>query len=278
MELRAAVNGTELAYVLHGEGRPLLTMHGGLGLDHTYFRPWLDGLGDVAQLIYYDQRGQGRSQRTASLDHVGHDTWAADAEELCAHLGHERVVLFGHSYGGYLAQDYALKFGERLAGLILCSTGPAFDYPQVVFANAERRGTAEQLAVLQSAMTSTVDDEGFRRAWMTILPMYFKRFDPAIAMEMDRNTRYSGAAFCRGMQKCLPSFNTLSRLNELKCPTLILTGADDWIAPPVEGAERLKAGIANSEVTIFEDSGHFPFIEEPERFKAVVREWLQKLP
>src|SRR5437016_4873387 len=126
MELRAAVNGTELFYALHGDGRPLVTLHGGLGLDHTYFRPWLDALGDAAQLVYYDQRGHGRSQRPP-LDHVGHDTWAADAEELRAHLGHERIVLFGHSYGGYLAQEYALAFGERLAGLILCSTAPAFD-------------------------------------------------------------------------------------------------------------------------------------------------------
>src|SRR5581483_9432978 len=181
------------------------------------------------------------------------------------------------SYGGYLAQDYALRFGDRLAGLILCSTGPAFDYAPVVFSNAQARGTAEQLAVLQSAMTTTVDDEGFRRAWMSILPLYFKRFDPELAMAMDRNTRYSGAAFCRGMQHCLPAFNTIAKLGDIKCPTLILTGADDWIAPPVEGAERLKAGITNAELTIFENSGHFPFIEEAERFQSVVREWLLKL-
>jgi pimeloyl-ACP methyl ester carboxylesterase len=62
----AYLNGTELFYVEVGEGTPCLVMHGGLGFDHTWLHPWLDPLGDVMHLVYYDHRGNGRSGRPPS--------------------------------------------------------------------------------------------------------------------------------------------------------------------------------------------------------------------
>ena len=72
----------------------------------------------------------------------------------------------------------------------------------------------------------------------------------------------------------LPSFNSLGRLHEIAVPTLIISGKEDWIMPPAQGAERLHAGIPNSELVIFENSGHFPFVEEQERFTKLVSEWV----
>ena len=142
--MQAQVNGTTLFYTTHGHGIPTLLMHGGPGLDHTYFRPWLDALGDVAELIYHDHRGNGRSERPSSLDELNHETWVEDADRLRAVLGHERIVVLGHSYGGLLAQEYALAHPERLAGLILCCTAPAMDYQETMIANARARGTSAQ--------------------------------------------------------------------------------------------------------------------------------------
>src|SRR4051794_5275320 len=110
----AQVNGTELYYTTHGHGRPLLVMHGGLGLDHAYFRPWLDALGDVSELIYYDHRGNGKSARPTDWSGVTHATWADDADALREQLGHERITLYGHSYGGFLALEYALRHADHL--------------------------------------------------------------------------------------------------------------------------------------------------------------------
>src|SRR6516162_10743394 len=143
--MQARVNQTELFYTSFGEGRPMFMMHGGLGFDHTYFRPWLDPLGDRVQLIYYDHRGNGRSQRPTSYDGISHDTWTADADALRSYLGDELIILFGHSYGGFLAQEYALRYGQHLRGLILSCTAPALDYPEVTRANAQARGTSEQV-------------------------------------------------------------------------------------------------------------------------------------
>jgi proline iminopeptidase len=272
----AHVNGTDLYYHTHGVGRPVLLMHGGLGLDHAALPPAFDDLGDQATLIYYDHRGNGRSARPASFDDVTHATWVDDA--LRAQLGYERIILFGHSYGGFLAQEYALRYPERLDGLILCCTAPALDYMDVIQANAAARGRPEQLAALGDAFSRPmIGDADFGAIWRALAPLYYKRYDAEASARMDAATVYSGSAWNHVNANCLPFFNVLDRLGEIKTPTLIISGADDWITPPAQGGQRLHAGIPGSELVVFEESGHWPFIEDPERFKQIVREWIAGL-
>jgi proline iminopeptidase len=274
----AQVNGTELYYHTHGQGRPMLLMHGGLGLDHTAMPPTFDALGDEYTLIYYDHRGNGRSARPASFDGITHDTWADDADALRAQLGYDRIIVFGHSYGGFLAQEYALRYGDHLAGLILCCTAPAIDYMDVVQANALARGTPAQLAALTVAFSRPLADETeWRATWRTLMPLYFKHYDPQVGAAMDAATIYSAAAWNHVNANCLPVFNTLARLGEIDVPTLVISGAVDWITPPAQGGERLRAGIPNAELVVFEESGHWPFLEESERFQQVVRDWVSRL-
>jgi len=273
----AAINGTRLFFERLGKGRPMLTMHGGLGLDHTYFRPWLDALAHKVELIYYDHRGNGRSERPASMEGITHQTWVEDADALRAHLGFDRMILFGHSYGGFLAQEHAFRFPDRLAGLILCATAPAFDYVPVIVANAAARGTLDQNAALDKALSGPMTgDDDFRATWMRLLPLYFKRYRPQIGQQIDEKTLYSAAAWNHAFANCLPGFNTLSRLKEIVVPTLVIAGAVDWITPP-EQARRLCAGLPNAQLMIFKESGHMPFIEEQDKFVTAVREWIAKL-
>jgi proline iminopeptidase len=276
--MQAHIDTHTVFYTTLGQGRPMLLMHGGSGLDHTYFRPWLDPLSDQIQLVYYDQFGQGRSTRPQSYEDISMETWADEADALRATLGHERIILFGHSYGGFIAQEYALRHGEHLAGLILCDTAPAVDYPDVIMANAQQRGTPEQVqAVIAGLSAPVADDASWQHLWVTILPLYFKTYDPNVAAALDEATQYSAGAFNQGMGKLLPTFNTLHRLKEITVPTLVLAGRHDWITPPAQGAERLHAGFPNSNLIIFEESGHFPFIEENDKFVTTVREWIRSL-
>src|SRR5512139_2027697 len=97
----AQLNDLQIFFERLGRGQPMLMMHGGPGLDHTIFRPWLDPLGEQVKLIYYDHRGNGRSTRPATMEHVTHETWAVDADMLRSYLGFEKIILFGHSYGGF---------------------------------------------------------------------------------------------------------------------------------------------------------------------------------
>ncbi len=270
----AKVNGTELFYTVHGEGRPMLVMHGGLGVDHTVFRPWLDPLGDRFQLIFYDHRGNGRSERPASLAGVDHGTWAADADALRDHLGHDRIFILGNSYGGVLGQEYALRFGDRLDGLVLVSSLPAWDWGDVVLANVRARGTPEQIDfVVNQAGEPVAGDAELRKIFQLLFPLYFKSYDPRLGAEIDARISYSAAGFNRGFVECLPQLDVLSRLHEIVAPTLVIGGRHDWITPIAESADRLHARIPNSEQVVFEHSGHFPFIEEQERFLSVVGKW-----
>ena len=276
--MQADINGNAVFYTTLGQGRPMLFVHGGPGLDHTYFRPWLDPLSDQFQLIYYDQLGQGCSTRPASYVEIGIDTWADEIDALRAFLGHDRMILFGHSFGSFIAQKYALRHGNHLDGLILCATTPVLDYQDVTMMNAQMRGTAEQVQAVVKLFTEPVaDDAAFRQLWMKILPLYFHPYDPRVGTAMDITTRYSAEAFNQAARNCVPTFNTLSRLSEIAAPTLILAGRHDWIMPPTQGAERIHAAVPSSKVVIFENSGHFPFIEEADPFVATVKDWIASL-
>ncbi len=276
--MRVQINGYEVFYTIEGQGRPMLLMHGGTGLDHTQFRPWLDTLGNTVQLIYYDQRGQGRTDRPESYEEVTIATWSDEADALRQFLGHEKIILFGFSYGGFIAQEYALRHGEHLDGLILCDTAPALDYPDIIIANAQARSTPEQMQMVGRVLSQpAADDEELQQNWMAILPLYFNHYDPQVGAAMDATTQYSAGAFNHGMGICLPTFNTLSRLSEISVPTLVLAGRHDWITPPAQGAERLHAGILNSQTVLFEESGHFPYVEEHDKFVNVVADWISRL-
>lgn len=276
--MQVHINNHEVFYTTNGQGRPMLLMHGGSGLDHTYFRPWLDTLSDQVQLIYYDQLGQGRSTRPQSYEDISMDTWADEADALRAQLGHERIILFGHSFGSFIAQNYALRHGDHLDGLILCDGAPVLDYADVIMANAQSRGTPEQVQAVMEALSAPVaDDASFRQLWVTILPLYFNHYDPKVGAALDEATQYSAEAYNQGMGKLLPTFNVLNQLSEITVPTLVVGGRHDWITPPAQGAERLHAGLPNSKLVIFEESGHFPFIEEHGRFVQTVRDWINSL-
>jgi proline iminopeptidase len=276
--VKATIFDHDIFYTTRGQGPAILTLHGGPGLDHTYFLPWLEPLAEGRQLILYDQLGSGRSERPSTFPAGGLDAWADEADGLRAHLGLERVVLLGHSFGSFTALTYALRHPRRLSGLILCSGAPTLDYPAVTQANATARSTPEQLGIVARMMSvPSASDEEMRRDWNAILPIYFHAFDPAIGKRMDENMIYGAAAYNHGTAQCLPSYNVLTRLGEIGVPTLLLSGRHDWITPPKQGGERLRDGIPGAKIEIFEKSGHFPFIEENERFLATVRAFLDGL-
>ncbi len=267
----ANVNGTSLFYQANGDGPALMLMHGGLGLDHTYFLPWFNQLADVAQVIYYDHRGHGRSERNYESFEYSHQLLAEDAEALRAHLGHEKMILFGHSYGSFLAQEYAIRYPDRLAGLILANSTPVLDYQPAP------SGTDEQLAAFGAAFSGPMEsDEAWGKTWSTIVPMYYKEYDAKIGDAIHASTQYAAAGW-NAVGGMLGTFNTLEQLPKINVPTLVLTGRHDFITPPGPGAERQHDLLPNSELIIFEDSAHFPFIEEEAAFFEAVRAWLGKL-
>jgi proline iminopeptidase len=271
--MNLAVDGAELFYTTHGAGQPIVLMHGGLGPDHSYFRPWLDALGDELRLIYYDHRSGGRSSRLKSFAGITHETLVDDADRLRAHLGYDQIVLLGHSYGGMLALEYALRYPERLAGLILCCTAPAWDYGDEIDRNAAARGIPRALEARERDRDKPIEsDDAMRRHWVDIQPLYFHRIDPKVIAAMDAGMIYSAAAYNLS-EILLADFDLSARLIEITVPTLVIAGRDDWVTTPSQ-ADRMMAALPNARLAMFEESGHYPFVEEHKLFIETVRQWL----
>ena len=255
---------------------PALVLHGGLGWDHSYLTPWLDHFSDILDLVYYDHRGNGRSARPDDWSDVSHHTWVDDAEALRVSLGFDRALLFGHSYGSFLALEYAIRFPDRVAGLVLCSTAPAIDYFETAIANARRRATDAQFMTLMKAMGDAppTTDAELRAHTECVLPIYLHAPDDPLASTLLADVRYSRDAFVHAMANCLPRFDLRNRLHELRVPTLIVSGAEDWLTPPDLGGARVSAAIPAATHLVFPRSGHFAFAEEPSAFQDALRAWL----
>jgi proline iminopeptidase len=267
----AHLNDTELFYVEVGEGLPCLVMHGGLGGDHSALHPWLDPLGDVMHLVYYDHRGNGRSGRPPS-ETITFEQLCADADALREHLGFEEVAVLGYSFGGFVALEYALRYPERISHLILLDTAPTLDYGEEIEANARRKGaTQEQLEALDA---SAEDESESWRLWKLIEPLYFRTFDADLAERVMGKTVISVEAADAG-DAIIEDWDLTPRLGEISTPTLILVGKDDFVCPPSQ-AKIMHEGIPNSELAVFENSGHFTHVEEPEAFFDAVQGWLRR--
>jgi proline iminopeptidase len=266
----AQINGTDLFYRSVGTGWPCFIIHGGLGLDHTYLHPWLDPLGDQLQLIYYDQRGNGRSGRPP-LDTLTFAQFCADVEALRMHLHHERIALLGHSYGGFIALEYARRYPERVSHLILVDTVAAINFDDDIQANLQRiNSPPEILTALASEPTS---DAELQQVMQAIAPLYFHTFDAARAQAAFQHIVWSVAANNRGFE-IMSGYNMLPHLSEIHAPTLCVVGDTDFLAL-VPHVQTLARGLPHAEMIVIERCGHLPFIERPTAFLQAVATWLQ---
>lgn len=265
------VGNTELFLKVEGSGTPILMLHGGLGLDHTYLPPYFNTLSDTYQVIYYDHRGNGRSQQPDDYSTLNFDVLCDDADNLRQHLGLDKIIVIGHSYGGFIAQKYAIKYGQHLKGLVLIDTVPAFDY------QPQPSGTPEQLEAFGAAFSRPMaDNDDWRTTWTTLSQMYFHEYQESVGNALDETTTYVAAAWNQG-SALLGEYNTLDGLPNITAPTLVVSGRHDFVTPPDSGTNRIASLVPNATAHIFENSAHYPFIEEQDAFFTVLHEWLSSL-
>lgn len=272
------IKDTELFYTKYGSGTPFLIMHGGLGFDHTYFRPELDRLGDHLQLNYFDYRGHGRSGRPP-IKTITYEQLADDTEELRKILGYDKIGMIGHSAGGFVALTYAIKYPQNLSHLVIMNAYAAFDRKCVKEALAgiqAKNPSPELLKVFYGPGANSLEELKSNSRITNYLYAYDynseikKRFE-----KMLEDTIFNleiGAI----NNSLTAKFNVISDLNKITAPTLVIGGVGDGLIP-VSQVRRLHDNLPNSEIHIFEKSGHYPFFEEPETFIKVVLEWFNKI-
>ena len=279
----ANVNGVGLFFDVEGSGlvpdgptmrerETCFVLHGGPGMDHTYFKPYLSPLADDMQLIYVDHRNTGRSSRVP-LETCTIEQMADDVEALRQYLGLGKVSVMGNSFGGFWALTYALRYPDSLNRLILITTSPSHEFYAAAKAEAARKGTTEQIAAVPDVFEGKIStNEEFSAWWQVMRPLYYYRWDDAYEEGGKRGTTNAECASYM-FRHVIPSYDVRPRLSQINVPTLVLGGRHDWVTPYGE-SETIAAAVPDSELVIFEESGHLPFVEEQERFLQVVRDFM----
>jgi proline iminopeptidase len=264
------INGTELFHTRIGRGTPALVLHGGLGVDQNLYRS-LDPLGDRLELVYYDHRGNGRSGRPDPST-LTMEQWADDAAALAARLfPGRRFIGIGHSFGGFIAQELAIRHSQALAGLILVSTTPG---QLGAGEDPAPEGPPPPPEFIEVVSTPPETDEEYATGMRRLLPVYFHGPPPDEAWRLIDATVFDAATMRRGFE-VLASWSAVDRLGGVDVPTLVVAGRNDAITAAAQG-QRIAARLPDAEVVVLEDSAHFPWMEEPAAFFEAVREWLDR--
>lgn len=262
-----------------GQGTTIVTLHGGPDFDHSYLLPELDGLSDSYRLIYYDQRGRGRSARGVKPEDVTLASDIADMDAVRRHFKLNSVALLGHSWGTVLALEYALRYPGRASCLILMNPSPAShgDYMELRKAWLESRpdATEQRKAIVATAAFKEGDPDA-------VTAYYRIHFKPALAREEDYEkiiARFRTSFTKEGILKAravedrlmqdtwsLPDYDLLPKLKTLKIPVLVIYGDHDFI--PAATAEHITHAMPNARMVTLKDCGHFSYLECP----AAVRE------
>lgn len=287
-------NGVLIYYKTFGKGEPLMIVHGGPGASHDYFLPYLVPLARKNQLIFIDERGSGRSQKIENVSDYTVENMADDVEAARQGLELGKISLLGHSYGGVLAQAYALKYQQNLSHLILCSTFHSTKKFNDVFNKMKDKMAPElrdRIDKLEKAglyghgkdyEKSRYTTEYMSAAWGEgYFPyLYQNRPDPnyepvangVMAWDLYREMWGSHGEFV--VDGNLTSVEYTDRLSTLKVPTLITVGDNDQCDPSL--STEMNEKIAGSKLVIFPQSGHMTFVDQPALFISAINEFLHQ--
>jgi pimeloyl-ACP methyl ester carboxylesterase len=249
----------------------LLLLHGGPGADHSIFKPAYSQLAEIAQVVYFDHRGDGRSDGRDDAERWRLAQWGDDVKALCNALEIERPIVMGVSFGGYVAMAYALRHPDHPAKLVLCSTAASPSKIAAQVAVFERLGGMAAGAAAR-AFLEDPSPEAMREFMRLCGPLYRRSpDDPQISARTIWNPRLMWE-FRRGERETM---NFLADLPRIKCPTLVMVGEDDPMTP-VPYAEEIVAGLPPELVQYerFAGAGHGIVADQPERFFGVLRAFI----
>jgi proline iminopeptidase len=280
-EYAAELNGVRVWYKVSGSGPVCLMPTPAWGPSSDLYFRTLGSMEKLLTVVYVDSRGTGRSGRATKLDEYTWDHLVGDLDALRMHLGQEQVCLMGHSEGGVQVLHYAIKHPGRVSGLILLSSLGAGDSAwraDVKRRQERRRGGPwyeEAARALEAGAPPT--DEEFARSLRASLPLYWS--DPARIKPYEDDfaaTLVSAHAAKASSASGRSSFDLRPELKNVRAPTLIVVGADDFICSP-EPATLMHLALPNSKLLLIEDSGHFPWMEQREVFDRKVPEFVDAM-
>jgi proline iminopeptidase len=284
-------NGAMIYYTMMGRGEPLLILHGGPGAAHDYFLPYLLPLARHHKVIFIDERGSGKSQKLEDRSAYTIENMVEDVEAVRQGLGLGKIDLLGHSYGGALAQAYALKYQRNLNHLILASTWSSSAALNDVFVRMKQNMAPELRARIDRLEAQGLFGQGkpyeknrYSNEYMIAawgegyFPyVYHNRPDPnydptALGMGWDLYREMWGEHGEFIIDGNLKSVEYTDRLAGIKVPTLMVVGEHDECEPALSQAMHEK--IAGSKMVVLPNSGHMTFVDQTGMFIKTVDEFL----
>lgn len=284
-------NGVLIWYLSVGKGAPLVVLHGGPGMSHDYLLPYLLPLARHNRVVFIDERGGGKSTKLEDPAGYTVENMVEDVEAVrqALHLG--KISLLGHSYGGVLAQAYALKYGANLSHLVLCSTFASTKAMNEVLAREKAAMPADARAKVEKLEKDGLFGHGKPyeqgrypvdyeiAAWGDGYYPYLYRnhpdpsFDPVVGAPdwpLYRQMWGSHGEFV--IDGNLSSVEYVERLPGLKVPTLVTAGDHDECDPAM--AKEMAAKIPGAKLVVFPDSGHMTFVDQTDLFLKTVSDFI----
>ncbi len=277
------VQGARLFYTTFGSGEPVVVIHGGPGLDHSYLLPQMNVLAHGHELIYYDQRASGES--TGSVDSVSITParFVDDLETLRKALGLEKMNLLGHSWGGLVAMEYAMRYPQRTKSLVLLnSVGANSDFMAPFVKTRIARTTHDDSVAMASLQSSpgfaSANPEIMSRFTRIIFKTYFfdRRLADSLTLTFNQNTASHFFPIFGLMGKFLNRYDISDQLATIPCSTFVVSGDVDPIPPEV--GENIAQRIKNSRYLLIDHCGHFPYIERPDVLGRALRSFWDQIP
>lgn len=285
--------GVLVYYMIVGRGAPLVIVHGGPGASHDYFLPYLLPLARTNRLIFIDERGSGRSEKLEDATGYTVENMVEDVEAVRQSLGLGKISLLGHSYGGVLAQAYALKYQKNLSHLILGSTFQSTAAMNDVLAREKQNMAPTERGKLEAFEKAGLFGKG--KVWETnrypndyatlawgdgYFPFLYQHrpdpnYDPVagnttLSWELYREMWGSHGEFV--IDGNLKSVEYTDRLPSIHVATLVICGDHDESDPSLSRTMHEK--IAGSKLVILPESGHMTFVDQPNLFIKSVDDFL----
>jgi proline iminopeptidase len=277
---QAELGDVSLHYVVAGHGPLVLVTSPGWGIGSLYLQRGLAPLEKTFTVLYFDTRGSGGSSKPADPKQMSTAVMADDIDRLRSYLGLESINLIGHSNGGAIALDYAVRYPQRLKKLVLIDPEVLDDRESKAtqrYLALWRDDPRFKLAVDEAETDPPVDtDAQFEADFQKIGPLYFSdptRYLPIFEQQYEGTHLFVFAEKNQdAADKLAPRYQS-REYDKVRAKTLIINGTLDFVCP-VEVSERMHSGIVGSTLSLYANIGHFPYIEDPTRFFSEVAQFL----
>lgn len=255
--------------------KPVLFMlHGGPGGDHLRYKQHSFELQEHAQLVFVDFRGCGRSRKSKQREYTLENN-IEDVEALRQFLGLDRICLLGTSYGGMVAQGYAIRYHKNIEKLILVATAPSYRFLDEAKKNILKIGDHKQIKACEHLWNGTFKNHKHIMNFFSVMDRVYSKSsakNKKISFSKSR-TIWSSQALNEGFGNDLKNFDYTGQLKKIKCPTLILAGENDWISSPNQ-SRIISKKIPNATLRVFKNCGHAIAVDCHDKYISEIRKFI----